>query len=244
MAGHLEGTGEASGLHVAIIMDGSGRWATARGLSRQEGHRAGMAAVRRVVEAAPGLGIGTLTLFAFSGDNWRRPAREVATLMRIFQDYLESVAAVASEGGVLLNVLGRRDRLPAPLLAAVKAAEAACAHAQGLHLRLAIDYSGRDAILRAARRVRQGCDGTSEAFSRLLAEDDHAARPVPEVDLLIRSGGEQRLSDCVLWDIAYAELLFTDRLWPDFDAADLEAAIKEFYSRERRFGRIPEMATP
>jgi undecaprenyl diphosphate synthase len=238
----LGGTGDASGLHVAIIMDGSGRWATARGLPRWEGHRAGMAAVRQVVDVAPRLGISTLTLYAFSCDNWRRPAREVANLMRIFQNYLESMAASATEGGVLLDVLGRRDRLPAALLSAVNAAETASASAPTLHLRLAIDYSGRDAILRASRRLPPGGDWTPETFSRLIADDDHAARPVPDVDLLIRTGGELRLSDCVLWDIAYAELFFTDRLWPDFDTADLEAAVREFHSRQRRFGGVPEVA--
>ena len=230
----------SSGLHVAIIMDGSGRWATARELPREEGHRAGAAAVRRVVEAAPGLGISTLTLFAFSDNNWRRPAREVAGLMQIFQDYLQSLADTSARLGVRVTVLGRRDRLPASLLAAVHAAEAASAHGRAMHLRLAIDYSGRGAILRAARRLNGACEVSLEGFARLLADDEHAGEPVPDVDLLIRTGGERRLSDCPLWDIAYAELVFTHRMWPDFDATDLEAAVREFHSRERRFGRLPE----
>jgi len=228
------------GLHVAIIMDGSGRWAQARGLPRPEGHRVGAAAVRRMEEAAPRLGISTLTLFAFSGDNWHRPAREVATLMAIFEGYLETAARVAVERGVRISVIGRRDRLPVSLRAAVGAAEAATRDGQTLHLRLAIDYSGRGAILRAAQRMSQSEAPSPEEFARVIAGD----ASVPDVDLVIRTGGEQRLSDCPLWEIAYAELVFTERLWPDFDAADLEAALHEFHARERRFGRIPEPVGP
>jgi len=239
----------SSGLHVAIIMDGSGRWATARGLARSEGHLAGMVAVGRVVDAAAGLGIGVLTLFAFSQDNWRRPAGEVAGLMRIFQQFLASESQRLAARGVRISVLGRRDRLPPPLLAAVDAAEAASVRpvpggtglrGHTLHLRLAIDYSGRDAILRAAGRLNGAREASPEVFTRLLAEDEHAAEPVPDVDLLIRTGREQRLSDCPLWEIAYAELVFTECLWPDFGAAELEAVLREFQSRERRFGRILE----
>lgn len=227
-------------MHVAIIMDGSGRWATARGLTRSEGHLAGMVAVGRVVDAAAGLGIGVLTLFAFSQDNWRRPAGEVAGLMRIFQQFLASESQRLAARGVRISVLGRRDRLPPALLAAVDAAEAASVRGHTLYLRLAIDYSGRDAILRAAGRLNGAREASPEVFTRLLAEDEHAAEPVPDVDLLIRTGREQRLSDCPLWEIAYAELVFTECLWPDFGAAELEAILREFQSRERRFGRIPE----
>jgi len=219
-----------------IIMDGSGRWAQARGLPRPEGHRVGAAAVRRVVEAAPRLGIGTLTLFAFSTDNWQRPAREVASLMAIFEDYLATALRVAVARGVRTSVIGRRDRLPPSLRAAVDAAEAVTRDGQLLHLRLAIDYSGRDAILRAGRRMGGGEACSAEQFGRTIAGDE----PVPDVDLVIRTGGEQRLSDCPLWEIAYAELIFVERLWPDFDAADLEAALREFRARARRFGRIEE----
>jgi undecaprenyl diphosphate synthase len=219
---------------VAIIMDGSGRWAQARGLPRLQGHRAGADAVRRVVEAAPRLGIGTLTLFAFSGDNWQRPTPEVANLMAIFEDYLETATRQAVEQGVRISVIGRRDRLPLSLRAAVGLAEGATLNGRTLHLRLAIDYSGRDAIVRAAQRTN-GRE-TPEEFARILA----GGELVPDVDLVVRTGGEQRLSDCPLWEIAYAELIFVERLWPDFDAADLEAAIREFQSRERRFGRIAE----
>jgi undecaprenyl diphosphate synthase len=232
----------SAGLHVAIIMDGSGRWALARGRSRPEGHRAGADAVRRVIDTAPGLGIITLTLFAFSADNWQRPATEVQGLMQVFQDYLETATETAAERGVRISGIGRRDRLPAALLVALNAAESASRGGTLLHLRLAIDYSGRDAILRTARRLGQSSEASPETFSHLLALEQGDSALVPDVDLLIRTGGEQRLSDCPLWEIAYAELLFTNVLWPDFQAVDLAAAVREFHSRERRFGRVPEPA--
>ncbi len=207
---------QSTSLHVAIIMDGNGRWATRRGLPRPAGHRAGAAAVRRVVEAAPGLGIGQLTLFAFSADNWRRPPREVAYLLRLFARHLRTEAAELAQSGVGLEVIGRRDRLPAALVAAIAAAERATAGGARLRLRLAVDYSGRAAI--------------------------RAGALLPDVDLLIRTGGEQRLSDFLLWEAAYAELYFTDRMWPDVGAADLAAAVQAFHARERRFGGLPEAA--
>jgi undecaprenyl diphosphate synthase len=204
--------------HVAIIMDGNGRWATARGLRRTAGHRAGADAVRRVVETAPRLGIRTLTLFAFSSDNWKRPTREVSALMRLFHRYLASEAAALQENGVRLSVIGRRDRLAPPLVRQIAAAERLTASGRRLHLRLAVDYSAREAIQRSTRDP--ACLG-------------------PDVDLLIRTGGERRLSDFLLWECAYAELHFTDKRWPDFDAADLECALDDFQSRQRRFGALP-----
>jgi undecaprenyl diphosphate synthase len=225
-------------LHVAIIMDGSGRWATRRGLPREAGHRAGADAVRRVVEAARRLGIGTLTLFAFSGDNWHRPAQEVSHLLRLFEEFLQGEKERWAVDGTRLSVIGRRDRFPPSLRAAAAAAEAATAGNHGLHLRLALDYSGRDAILRAAGRLHTSQAATREVFAQLLGEATNGGA-APDVDLLIRSGGEQRLSDFLLWEIAYAEMVFSDRMWPDFDAADLEAALQEYCRRERRLGRIP-----
>ena len=204
------------GLHVAIIMDGNGRWATARGLPRAAGHRAGAEAVRRVVEAAPCLGVGALTLFAFSADNWKRPPREVATLMQLFARHLRTETPRCVANGVRLTVIGRRDRLPVPLVAAIEAAEAATTGGTGLDLRIAVDYSARETI--------------------------RAGTLLPDVDLLVRTGGEQRLSDFLLWECAYAELVFTERMWPDFGAADLAAAIAEFLTRQRRFGSLPEAA--
>jgi undecaprenyl diphosphate synthase len=221
-------------------MDGSGRWATCRGRAREEGHRSGTDAVRRTVEAAERLALGTLTLFAFSGDNWRRPSREVAGLMRIFEDYFRQDIPHWLDTGTSVRVIGRRDRLSTPLLEAVEAAERATAGNEGLFLRIALDYSGRDSILAAARELqRRHVTPTRETFNQLLGEVTNSDRASPDIDLLVRTGGEQRLSDFMLWESAYAELVFTDRLWPDFDAADLEAAVQEYFRRERRFGRIP-----
>ena len=220
--------------HVAIIMDGNGRWAAARGLPRVEGHRRGVAAVRRVVEAAPGLGIGTLTLYAFSADNWKRPTPEVGRLMGLFLAYLRREASRLREEGVRLSVIGRRDRLPGALPSAIRAAEALTARGDRLDLRIAIDYSARGAILRAA-----GTAAEKTEFERRLAE---AGGGPPDVDLLVRTGGEQRLSDFLLWESAYAELYFTPRMWPDFGPAELEQAIHEFHARQRRFGGISEQA--
>jgi undecaprenyl diphosphate synthase len=232
----------AAGLHVAMIMDGNGRWANARGLPRVAGHRAGAQAVRRVVEAAPGLGVGTLTLYAFSSDNWQRPPREVGALMRLFRSYLASETQRLLENGVRLTVIGRRDRLPEVLVRAIAGAEAATAGGERLHLRLAIDYSAREAILRAAALAAGGEVGRGE-FQALLGAAVGAKEPAPDVDLLVRSGGEQRLSDFLLWECAYAELWFTPRMWPDFDAGTLAEAVAEFQRRERRFGRVQEKAT-
>jgi len=236
------GTVAPTGMHVAVIMDGNGRWANARGLPRVVGHRAGAKAVRRVVEAAPGLGVGTLTLYAFSSDNWQRPPREVGALMRLFRSYLASETERLIENGVRLTMVGRRDRLPEVLARAIAGAEAATAGGTRLHLRLAIDYSAREAILRAAA-LAAGREVERGEFQALLGAAVGAREPAPDVDLLVRSGGEQRLSDFLLWECAYAELWFTPRMWPDFDAATLAEAVAEFQRRERRFGRVQEKAT-
>ena len=231
-----------AGLHVAIIMDGNGRWATRQGLPRAAGHREGTATVRRVVEEAPGLGVGTLTLFAFSSDNWQRPEREVQWLMRLFREHLRAETARCVATGVRLSVIGRRDRLSASLLAVIEDAERRTAACRRMHLRIAVDYSARDAILRAAQCLDPNEVSTRQAFGRLLSVAGHAMTPSPDVDLLIRTGGEQRLSDFLLWECAYAELLFTPRMWPDFTPADLAAAIADFRARDRRFGALPDPA--
>jgi undecaprenyl diphosphate synthase len=228
-----------SPLHVAIIMDGSGRWATGRGLLREAGHREGLLAVRRVVEAAQQTEISTLTLFAFSAENWFRPAREVANLLSIFEEYFASERDAWVRQGVRLSVIGRRDRLPPSLLATILNAETSTALGSALRLRIAIDFSGRDAIIHAAERLNGERPVTAEIFARLLGEATHNGEPAPEVDLIIRSGGERRLSDFLLWESAYAELHFTDRMWPDFGAQDLEDALSDYRGRERRFGRLP-----
>jgi undecaprenyl diphosphate synthase len=227
----------SSGIHVAIIMDGNGRWALQRGRPRTAGHVAGVEAVRRTVEAARDLGVGTLTLFAFSSDNWKRPDMEVRALMRLFRSYLTAESGKCAENGVRISVIGRRDRLSPGLVRVVEEAEARTASADRFLLRIAVDYSARDAILRAAARLRGG-EPSREAFARLLA-DPHDGLPVPDVDLLIRTGGEKRLSDFLLWECAYAELVFTERMWPDFSAVDLAEAVREFSRRERRFGTVP-----
>jgi undecaprenyl diphosphate synthase len=227
------------GLHLAVILDGNGRWATRRGLPRAAGHQAGAIAVRRLVESCPAAGIGTLTLYAFSADNWTRPEREVRWLLRLFREHLRSEVTRCVATGIRLSVIGRRDRLPALLQAAITRAEAGTARGRRLHLRLAIDYSGRDAILSAAQALADSPTPTREEFDRALTDAGHGGPLVPPVDLLIRTGGERRLSDFVLWELAYAELYFTPTMWPDFDAADLQSALTEFRARERRFGGLP-----
>lgn len=240
--GHHAMNSRQSPRHVAIIMDGSGRWATARGLPRAEGHRAGRAAVCRAVEASRDLGIHVLTLFTFSTDNWGRPEIEITELMRTFEGFFREDAASLAELGVRTTVIGRRDRLPASLRDAIETAEAASVAARQLHVRLAIDYSGREAIVHAARRFRPARDDSAESFARMLVEAGPDSEPVPDIDLLIRTGGELRLSNCPLWEIAYAELYFTPCLWPEFGAAELDAALQDFHTRDRRFGRIPAVA--
>ena len=240
------------GLHVAIIMDGNGRWAQRRGLPRGEGHRAGAGAVRRTVRTAPALGVGTLTLYAFSSDNWRRPAAEVRQLMRLLRSHLRSEARRCEREGVRLCVIGRRDRLDEGLLREIESVEARTRGGRRLHLQLAIDYSARDAMVDALRLHHGSTGGASsgapteasgvpsrEEFARLIARALHAVDPIPDVDLLIRTGGEQRLSDFLLWECAYAELIFTPCLWPDFDAEVFRQSVVEFRGRERRFGALP-----
>ena len=230
-----------NGLHVAIIMDGNGRWATRRGLPRVAGHRAGVAAVRRVVERAPALGIQRLTLYAFSSDNWRRPTGEVESIFWLLRAYLRLETERLRQHGARLEFIGRRDRLPSLLVREIAQAECATVAGQRLHLRLAVDYSSRDSITRAAAGVTSARSRHCPPSADLLGRELSLALTAEsgEVDLLIRTGGEKRLSDFLLWESAYAELLFTDRMWPDFDASDLDAALGEFNRRERRFGGIP-----
>jgi undecaprenyl diphosphate synthase len=203
---------EQASFHVAIIPDGNGRWAAARQRPRTDGHRAGANAVRRTVECAPAHGIGMLTLYAFSSDNWHRPATEVRTLMTVFEQFLRGETARCAAEGVSVRVIGRRDRLAKRLVHAIDAMEAATAVCDRLRLNLAVDYSSRDAIARG----------------ELL----------PAVDLLIRTGGEQRLSDFLLWECAYAELYFTECYWPDFGEHDFARALADYHARERRFGCV------
>jgi undecaprenyl diphosphate synthase len=230
-----------SPFHVAIIMDGNGRWATARGRTRYAGHKAGAEAVRRIVTGAPRFGIGILTLYAFSSDNWQRPITETSALMKLFAHYLRRETATFVEKGIRLTIIGQRDRVGPEVRRAIEAAESATQGGTGLHLRIAIDYSARDAMVLAALRARQnpGMPLDRDHFAWLLGEATHAGHAVPDVDLLIRTGGEQRLSDFLLWECAYAELMFSRKMWPEWTAADLAAAVADFQMRERRFGALP-----
>jgi undecaprenyl diphosphate synthase len=228
--------------HVAINMDGNGRWALLRGQPREAGHVAGVSAVRRTVESAPALGITTLTLYAFSSDNWRRPQGEVDNLMRLFQGYLDSECDHLTDRGVRLSVIGRRDRISGSLERSIARVQERTSEGTALHVRLAIDYSSRDGLLAAAGRLARGTRPTREAFERSLSEAIHAPSGTRDVDLLVRTGGEQRLSDFLLWESAYAELYFTGVLWPDFAGTDLASAVRAFVARDRRYGGILKAA--
>ena len=232
------GSSPGPGLHVAIISDGNGRWATSRGLPRSAGHRAGAEAARRIIEAAPRLGIHTLTLFALSSANWKRPAAEVNAILRLLHEYLLTETTHCVDEGVRLSVIGRRDRVPATLRQAIADSETISARGTRLHLRLAIDYSAREAIFHAACRFYKVTELSPESFSRVLAEVYRGGST--EVDLLIRTGGEQRLSDFLLWECAFAEFAFVRKAWPDFTVADLQAALDEFAHRERTRGALPD----
>ncbi len=223
-------------------MDGNGRWAVRRGRPRVAGHVAGASAVRRTVEAARRLGIEYLTLYAFSSDNWRRPQEEVSALMKLFRRYLAAEVSRCVENGVRLHFIGRRDRLAPELQRAITAAEDATRNETGLHLRVAIDYSARDVMVRAATQLDPLRPATRETFAAAMAAAMHDTVGAPEVDLLIRTGGEHRLSDFLLWECAYAELVFMDVMWPEFDEADLSAAIDLFCSRDRRYGGLTQAA--
>ena len=228
--------------HIAIIMDGNGRWAQRRLLPRAAGHREGARTVRRIVEACCRLGVGWLTLYAFSTENWKRPQTEVDALMALLSRFLVAETPEMVANGIRLRVIGDQERLPAGVCRNLKESCEATASGQSLVLTLALSYGGRDEIVRAARKLaaevqagRLAPDDISEAvFAEAL---DSAACPEP--DLLIRTGGEQRISNFLLWQMAYGEMVFTTTLWPDFDETDLRAACEEFSRRSRRFGRIP-----
>ncbi len=228
----------APSLHVAIITDGNGRWATSRGLPRSAGHRAGAEASRAIIEAAPKLGIHTLTLFALSSANWKRPASEVNAILRLLHEYLMAETTRCMEHGVRISVLGRRDRIPLTLRQAIIDSEAATAGGKKLHLRLAIDYSAREAIYLAACKYYKVTELSPESFGNVLSEVMRGGDT--DVDLLIRTGGEQRLSDFLLWECAFAEFVFLEKRWPDFTVTDLRAALEEFSRRERTRGSLPQ----
>jgi undecaprenyl diphosphate synthase len=229
-------------MHVAIIMDGNGRWATQRGLPRTAGHVEGAKAVRTTVEAAARAGVDTLTLYAFSAANWSRPAIEISALMKLFGQYLFSETRRCVEQSIRVNIIGRRDRLSENLLRSIEQSERLSAHCTGMHLRIAVDYSSQHSIAKAAQAaVRQAAEGAEIGIDDLqhaLHEVDHSVRPAGPVDLLIRTGNERRLSDFLLWECAYAELYFSECLWPDFDDAKFKQALADYAGRQRRFGGL------
>lgn len=238
-AGPASGAGDAVPVHVGIIMDGNGRWAAARGLPRALGHKAGAEAARRAIEAAAEARIGWLTLFAFSSENWRRPADEVRDLTGLMRLYLRSEVKTLVKEGIRLRIIGERERFGPDLVRAIDAAEAMTAEGRRLNLNVALSYGGRAEIVAAARAamrraVEQGMAPESldeAAFGRLLS-----TAGMPDPDLIIRTSGEQRLSNFLLWQSAYAEFVFQDVLWPDYEARHLAEAIGEFARRERRYG--------
>ncbi|MBL8960093.1 MAG: di-trans,poly-cis-decaprenylcistransferase [Gemmatimonadetes bacterium] len=221
-----------------MIMDGNGRWANQRGRPRTAGHIAGARTVRQMVEHARRSQIRVLTLYAFSSDNWSRPQDEVDALMRLFRRHLAAETPKCQENDIRISVVGRRDRLSPELRRSIDAAEEATRECQSLHLRLAVDYSARDTMVRAAASVPPGVSMTREDFATLLASVNHDDGSAGDVDLLIRTGGEQRLSDFLLWECAYAELYFSRRMWPEFSTADFDAAVEDFRARDRRFGGL------
>lgn len=239
MHGQLSSAGISGPRHVAIIMDGNGRWATARGLPRSAGHRKGVEAVRRTLEAANDLGIQVLTLFSFSSENWSRPTEEVNDLMQLLRFYLRGEIAALHKNGVRLRVIGDRSRLAPDIIALIENAERLTAENGALTLVIALSYGGRQEIAETARRLAEDV-----ASGRLAVEEIDEGRfgarlstaGIPDPDLVIRTSGEKRVSNFLLWQLAYAELVFLDTLWPDFSKRDLEDAIQEFHRRDRRFG--------
>lgn len=225
-------------LHVAIIMDGNGRWAQRRGLPRTAGHVEGARTVNDVVEAAARSHVRVLSLYAFSADNWGRPNAEVGALMRLLRRYLMTETSRCLEQSIRINIVGRRDRLSPELVRAIEQSERRTAHCTGLHLRIAVDYSAQHSIVEAARRAAFEPGIDPRRFQELLDEVDHSGPSAGLVDLLIRTGAEKRLSDFLLWQSAYAELYFADCMWPEFGAQGFQAALDYYAGRQRRFGRV------
>lgn len=229
--------------HIAIIMDGNGRWATERGLSRSAGHREGAKTVTKVLEAAQKRGVRYVTLYAFSTENWKRPAQEVDTLMGLFRDYLKRDIAELSQKGVRVRFIGDRVRFPADIVAQMNSLEEKTKDNDAYHLILALGYSGRDELTRALKRLANKIkDGTLpvESVTEMTIQKALDTADIPDPDLMIRTSGEQRISNFLLWQLAYTEMYFTDVFWPDFSASDLDKAIAAFQNRSRRFGQIKE----
>ena len=229
--------------HVAIVMDGNGRWATSRGLSRTEGHRKGAEAARQVVETAKEMGIAYLTLFAFSSENWNRPADEVSELMNLLRYYLKKETAELHKSGARILIIGDRDRLPKDIVKLIENAETLTHANQKITVVLALSYGGRQDILYAAKELaRQAKAGEIDldkvdenVFSKFLM-----TKGIPDPDLMIRTSGESRISNFLMWQLAYAELYFTETLWPDFSKQEMEKAVAFYSSRDRRYGGISQ----
>ena len=230
-------------MHLGIIMDGNGRWAAGRRKPRFYGHRAGAEALRKIIEVSPNLGITTITAYAFSSDNWKRPADEVSSLMKLFQFYLKNEIERLKKKDVRFTIIGRRDRFSKPILKAIEKAEKETAGGKLLHLRLAVDYSARDSIVHAAKLLQDETSDPRENFSKAIAKAQNENCPAPDIDLLVRTGGEQRLSDFLLWECAYPQFFFSKKLWPEFGPKDLQEAVFNFHNRERRFGTVPQAAS-
>lgn len=229
--------------HVAIIMDGNGRWARARNQPRHYGHRAGAGAVREAVEACGRAGVEALTLFAFSSENWRRPPAEIRILMELFLRTLDRETGRLHENDIRLRMIGDRARLEPRLRERVAAAESLTRRNTGLHLNVAASYGGRWDIACAARALAQEVaagERDPESIDEAALAEHLSLADLPAPDLFVRTGGEQRISNFLLWQLAYTELYFTDILWPDFDAAEMQRALDWYASRQRRFGRVPE----
>jgi undecaprenyl diphosphate synthase len=227
--------------HVAIIMDGNGRWAKARHLPRLAGHRRGVEAVRRVVRAAGEIGIEALTLYAFSSQNWRRPAAEIADLMGLLRNFIRAELDELAGNGIRLQIIGDYSRFDADLVAMIEGACARTAANRGMTLVIALNYGAQDELARVARELaHEARDGALDPslIDPAMIDARLDTRGLPPLDLLIRTSGEQRLSNFLLWQASYAELLFVDTLWPDYDGAALEAAVAEFGRRERRYGGL------
>jgi undecaprenyl diphosphate synthase len=229
------------GLHVAIIMDGNGRWAKRRGLPRTLGHREGVKALKRTVEAAPDMGVSTLTVFGFSTENWRRPVAEVSELMNLLKAYVESDLARLEREGVRVRILGRRTGLRPDVLDIIERAERRTAHNTRFNLQVAFNYGGQADLVDAARKFAQAVErgeARADDLDEALFEAHLSTAGAPAPDLIVRTSGERRISNFLLWECAYAELIFQDVYWPDYGPDHLAAAVGEFRSRERRYGGV------
>jgi len=231
--------------HLAVIMDGNGRWASQRGMPRWKGHEMGVRAVQRLMEAACRLKIPVVTVFAFSSENWKRPEREVRILFSLFRRYFHSEGQNLLRNDIRVSVFGRRDRIPEFVRDAITTLEDETKHCRRLHLRIALDYGSRHEIAEAVRSLARDvvqCKVQPEQINEELISESLSTIGIADPDLIIRTAGEQRLSNFLLWQAAYSELYFCPKYWPDFNESDLEKALSEFHSRTRRFGALPEIA--